>query len=173
MRRVSIYLYITCTILIIVSVLFGCNAQPLEPVKSPIPTVSLSESTSNPNSPIPTPAVGLAHWNVTPEPGKAILRGRVVVQSNFLLGELYLGKVIPTSDPNVELVELDESSSPRAIIDRATGAFIFLNVDPGKYGLIAWEPMRSVLVKDPQTGSTLFITLSVGQVKDIGTLFIP
>lgn len=171
MRRMFIYLCIAWAILIAVSVLVGCSAQSLEPMKSPVSNII--QTSSGLSSPILTPVTELAHWNVTPDPGKAILRGRVIVQPNFLLGELYLGKAVPTSDPNVDLVELDENSSPRAIIDRVTGEFIFLNVDPGKYGLVAWEPMRSILVNDPQTGSTLFITLSAGQVKDIGTLFIP
>lgn len=173
MRRVFKYFCIACVTMIPVSVLSGCSVQPLEPMKSPISTISINEVPSVSSSPVPTPAAELTHWNITPNPGKAILRGRVIVQPNFLLGELYLGKAVPTSDPNVDLIELDENSSPRAVIDRTTGEFIFLNVEPGKYGLIAWEPMRSILVNDPETGSTLFVILSAGQVKDIGTIFVP
>ncbi|MEM3485496.1 MAG: hypothetical protein QXI12_07720 [Candidatus Methanomethyliaceae archaeon] len=162
MRQVFKCFCIACVTLNPVFVLFGCSTQLLESMKSPILTSS-----------IPTPMAGLTRWTITPDPGKAILRGRVIVRPHFLLGELYLGKAVPTSDPNVELIELDENSSPRAIIDRTTGEFIFLNVEPGKYGIIAWEPMKSILVNDPETGSTLFVILSAGQVKDIGTIFVP
>lgn len=167
MRRILGCLYIAWATLFAAAALFGCNALPSEPMTSPIAT------TEGANSVISTPPSEIIHWDITPNPGKAILKGRVIVQPNFLLGELYLGKAVPTSDPNIDLIELDEKASPRAILNRVTGEFIFLNVDPGKYGLVAWEPMRSILVNDPQTGSTLFITLSAGQVKDIGTLLIP
>lgn len=162
MSRIN--LYFLGVLLTLVFLSNGCSMQ-------------LSKSNETPSSlrsPVPTSTVESILWNIiTPEPGKAILRGRVIVQPNFLLGELYLGKAVPTSDPRIELIELEEKASPRAIINRATGDFIFLNVNPGKYGLIAWEPMRSMPVNDPKTGSTLFITLHAGQIVDIGTLFIP
>jgi len=171
MRRVFI-LYIVL-ILGIVTALFGCNVRPTEHMKSPISIRPSGEVPTRLGSPVQTPATGLTDWDITPVPGKAILRGRVIVQPDFLLGELYLGKAVPTSNPNVDLVELDEKTAPRAIINRATGEFIFLDVEPGKYGLIAWEPMNSLLVKDPQTGYTLFVTLLADQVIDVGTLLIP
>jgi hypothetical protein len=159
--------------IIFILILAGCKVQPKEHMKSSILTTLVGKETINSISPIETPMVGLMYWNITPAPGKAILRGRVIVQPHFLLGELYLGKAVPTSDPNVDLVELDEKTAPRAIINRATGEFIFLNVEPGKYGLIAWGPMNSILVNDPQTGYTLFVTLLSDQIIDVGTLIIP
>ena len=172
MQRVFTYLSIAWT-LSIVFALFGCNVQPTEPMKSPISIPLSGEASTRLGSPVQTPATGLTDWNITPVPGKAILRGRVIVQPDFLLGELYLGKAVPTSNPNVDLIELDEKTAPRAIINRSTGEFIFLDVEPGKYGLVAWEPMNSLLVKDPQTGYTLFVTLLADQVIDVGALLIP
>jgi len=160
-------------VLSIIFVLFSCNVQPMEHMKSPVLTPLSGEEATSSVSPIQTPVAGLTYLNITPAPGKAILRGRVIVKPNFLLGELYLGKAVPTSDPNIDLVELDEKTAPRAIINRATGEFIFLNVEPGKYGLVAWGPMNSLLVNDPQTGYTLFVTLLADQVIDVGTLIIP
>ncbi len=173
MRHILNRLCIACATLSVVFALFGCGAPPIEPMTSPVSTMLSGKATTSLSSPVQTPVVGLSEWNITPVPGKAILRGRITVQPNFLLGELYLGKAVPTSDPNVDLIELDEKTAPRAIINRSTGEFIFLNVEPGKYGLVAWEPMSSLLVKDPQTGYTLFVTLIADQVIDIGTLLIP
>ncbi len=168
MRQVLNDPCIACFVLVIFFAIAGCNAKP-EPGKSPVFDRGVTTSTS----PVPTPTTVFTDWNATPVPGKAILRGRVIAQSNFLLGELYLGKAVPTSDPNVDLVELDEKTSPKAVLNRTTGEFIFLNVEPGKYGLIAWEPMSSILINDPQTRHTLFITLSADQVVDVGTILIP
>lgn len=167
MRQVLNYPYVACCVLVIFFAVAGCNAKS-EPGKSPV-----FDERATLFSPVPTPTTVFTDWNATPVPGKAILRGRVIVQSNFLLGELYLGKAVPTSDPNVDLIELDEKTSPRAVLNRTTGEFIFMNVEPGKYGLIAWEPMSSILINDPQTGHTLFITLLPNQVVDAGTIFIP
>ena len=70
-------------------------------------------------------------------------------------------------------VELDHDNSPRALVDRGTGRFIFVDAEPGKYGLIAWEPMSSAPVPDPETGETLFFEVSADEVLDLGTLHFP
>jgi len=112
--------------------------------------------------------------NATPTPGTDILRGRIEITSpTVLLGELFLAKAVSTSDPKVDLLELDEANSPRALLNRKTGDFIFLNVEPGKYGLIVWEPMNSAPVNDPSTGETLFIELPPNHIVDVGILYFP
>ena len=143
------------------------------------PTVTTSQETSAPSesvleSPIATPVVSPIDWDATPEAGKANLRGRILItEQTALLGELFLAAAVPTSDPDILLLELDEKNSPRALIDRNTWEFIFLNIEPGKYGLITWEPMQSAPVADPETGNTLYIDLSADQVHDVGTLYFP
>jgi len=135
----------------------------------PKPTVAVQAS-----SPMPTPPPGLPNWDADPEPGKAILRGHIeLTRPSALLGELFLAKAMPTSDPNIDLLELDESESPRASIDRSTGQFVFLNVEPGKYGIVAWEPMSSSPLNDPAKEETLMLVLPADQVTDVGTLYFP
>ena len=113
-------------------------------------------------------------WDAQPAPGTANLRGRLVLADQaILLGELFLAKAVPTDNPEVKLLELDEKTSPRATIDRATGDFLFLNVEPGEYGLIAWEPMSSAAVNDPKTGETFYVQLTPDEVTDTGTLSFP
>lgn len=125
-------------------------------------------------SPIPTPVIGTADWEATPEAGKANLRGQIVItEETYFLGELYLAAAVPTSNADVFLLELDEENSPRALLDHTTWRFVFRNVEPGKYGLIAWEPMQSAPITDSETGETLYIDLSAGDVHDVGILFFP
>jgi len=161
--------------------LAGCGGTP-EPV--PADNTQTSPPATEPaqptddggdaiQSPLPTPQVDLP-WDAEPAEGAAIVRGRIeIVQAGVLLGELYLAKAVPTTNPEVELLELDEDNSPRAQLDRSTGQFIFVDVEPGKYGLIVWEPMSSGPVPDPETGETLFFEVSAGEVKDLGTLYFP
>jgi hypothetical protein len=152
----------------------GCNgtATPTvgEVTSSPIATPGGTIA----ESPLPTPGPGLPEWNAQPAPGTSNLRGRLVItDQTILLGELLLAKAVPTDNPEVSLLELDEKTAPRAIIDRATGEFVFSNVEPGKYGLIVWEPMSSAPVNDPSTGQTLYVQLTSGEVTDVGTLNLP
>ena len=146
-------------------------------------TVPGGEATSSPlatpggtaaESPLPTPGPGLPDWDARPASGMANLRGSLVLTDRtILLGELFLAKAMPTDNPEVYLLELDEKTAPRAMIDRATGQFLFTNVEPGTYGLIVWEPMSSASVNDPKTGQTLYIQLTSDEVTDVGTLTFP
>lgn len=110
----------------------------------------------------------------TPLPGKAVICGRLhLTTPTVLVGELYLGQAVPTTDPNIELISLDEQNAPKAQIDRETWEFIFTNVDPGRYGIIVWEPTNSSPIDDPKTGETLFIDVSPNSTINVGTLYFP
>jgi len=110
----------------------------------------------------------------TPSPGKAVIYGKLHLTSpTVLVGELYLGQAVPTTDPNIELISLDEQSAPKAQIDRETWEFIFTDVNPGRYSIIVWEPMNSSPIDDPRTGETLFIDVSPDSIINVGTLYFP
>lgn len=162
-------------ILLIALLCAGCGQND----EQPVPTATSSGDGPAPgetalDSPIPTPIVTNLDLDATPEPGKANLKGRIVItEQTALLGELYLAAAVPTSNPEIYLLELDEEGSPRALLDRNTWDFIFLNVEPGKYGLIAWEPLQSSPIDDAETGETLFIDLAADEVHDIGVLYFP
>lgn len=143
--------FTSCLFIIILCTASGCS-RPTTGNISPLET----------SSPLPTPL-----------PGKAIVRGRILTSPTAILGELYLAKAVPTSNPDIDLLELDESQAPRALINRNTGEFAFINVAPGKYGIIAWEPMSSAPISDPMSKETLFIELRAGQVADLGELYFP
>jgi hypothetical protein len=173
--RLSIKTLSLFVILLLALLCVGCGQD--EEQVSPTATVAEEGSTTTESpldSPIPTPGTSTLDLAATPEAGKANLRGRIVItEETYLLGELYLAAAVPTSDPDIYLLELDEENSPRALLDRNTWDFVFLNVEPGKYGLIAWEPMQASPISDSETGDTLYIDLAAGDVQDIGILFFP
>jgi hypothetical protein len=170
------------TILLLVT---GCGGTPTAGLdqtnQTPPPATQPLPATDEPGtpegeamqSPLSPPAVELP-WDAAPAEGKAIVRGQIeVLEPGVLLGELFLASAVPTTNPEVDLLELDHDNSPSALLDRTTGRFMFLNVEPGKYGLVVWEPMSSAPVPDPETGETLFFEFSAGEVKDLGTLRFP
>jgi hypothetical protein len=165
-------------VLLVLSLVIGACARPAEKATPSQSTSSDSpiaaQEQSSPLSPPASPSTEL-DMNVKPSPGKAVLKGRIdrSQPSNVLLGEMFLGKAVPTSNPEVDLIELDEKTAPKALVRRDTGDFIFIDVEPGKYGLIVWQPTDSHLVDDPKTQQTLFVTLEPNQTQDVGTLRLP
>lgn len=152
--------------------LIGCTATP-QP--TPLPLISpVDTSVVQVASPFSTPIPDLSGWNDMPASGKGAIRGYIrVTQTTVLLGELFLAKAVATSDPNISLLELDENASPRAVINRATDQFIFTNIEPGKYGLIVWEPMSSFPLNDPETQQTLFFEVEANDIVNLGILTVP
>lgn len=155
----------------------GCSVQATQLTPNTTTISPLFQSEISPqmtNSPMTIHPSEPINLDATPQSGKANLRGHIETrETNVLLGELFLAKAVSTSNPEIDLLELDETTAPRAQIDRATGNFIFINVEPGKYGLIAWEPLNSITISDPKSGGTLFIELMPNQITDIGTLYYP
>ena len=169
--------YLVCALFLIMFTLAGCGGggetetPESRSTESPLPTPDLAPDVS---SPIQTPSPGrLPDWDAEPEPGKAIIRGRVDIPSFVLLGELFLAKAVPTSNPDIDLLELDEENDPRASLNHDTGEFVFVNVEPGKYGVIALEPMGAAPLSDLETGETFFVEFLADQVVDIGILYYP
>lgn len=132
-------------------------------------------------SPISTPSgteiyadIRPAEWDATPEPGMAVVKGQIQLSlPSALLGELFLAKAMATSNPEIELLELDQENAPMAVIARESMAFVFLNIEPGRYGIIAWEPMNAMVLNDPATGQTLYIDVKADDVIDVGVLSFP
>lgn len=113
-------------------------------------------------------------WNATPQVGKSIIKGKLIIEnSSILVGELYLANAVPTSNPDVFLLELDQERAPKAIIDRKTGRFIFRDVIEGIYGIIVWEPLNSFPINDRYNGQTLFIDVRANKIIELGDVHIP
>lgn len=155
----------------------GCVELTEMPVtQSSLPTPDSQDvvPVSSTVSPVATPIPDLPGWDIRPDPGKGNIRGYIeIAQSSVLLGELFLAQSVPTSNPDINLLELDELVAPRAVIDRNSYQFLFTNIEPGEYGLIVWEPMNSFPVNDPSTQQTLFFEVKANEVVDLGVLSIP
>ncbi len=136
---------------------------------SPYPEISQRQPRISPENVIDFNTI----WNSKPKNDKSIIRGNIkILNSSILLGELYLAKAVSTSNPEIFLLELDQSTAPRAFIDRTTGNFIFVDIEPDTYGIIAWEPMNSFPLNDSK-GNTLYIQAQPGKIVDLGEIFIP
>lgn len=87
------------------------------------------------------------------------------------LGQLpvYLGKILKSSLGKDSLVELDKDVAPKAEPD-GQGNFTFVNVPPGRYGLMLDTPRGPVLLNDQATGGDFIIEVQAGQTNDLGDL---
>lgn len=112
----------------------------------------------------------------TPSGDASVVHGIVLKQATrepFDNGlDLFLGEVLRNTAGEQSMAGLDRQTAPIATID-ASGAFVFTNVAPGEYALIASSPLNQVLVpdmKDP-TKDTL-VTVEGGKAYDLGTLVL-
>ena len=177
MKNKNVFCWIF-TISIVFFLLVGCSGldEKTTLTQSPLATPDPQGPASGAGaiSPLATPISDLPGWSTEPDSGKSNIRGYIsITQSSVLLGELFLAKSVPTSNPDIYLLELDEQTAPRAVIDRDSYQFLFTDIEPGEYGLIVWEPMNSFPVNDPKTQQTLFFEVKAGEVVDLGILPIP
>jgi hypothetical protein len=174
--RVRFLLFV---VLILMSVtVAGCAGEEATPEGSTAAVSPLPQKPSRPSvaddSPLSAPPSEPIDFDVKPAPGKAVLKGQIeLTMETILIGELFLATAVPTSNPEIDLLDLDTEAAPKAAIDRSTWQFIYVDIEPGKYGIIVWEPLSSAPVNDPETGKTLYIELSPDQIADIGVLKIP
>jgi hypothetical protein len=133
---------------------------------------SLPAFTSLPPSPI-TPTIVITSPPPTPQttvtfptsqPGMGTVQG---VLARGMGGDLYLAKLLP--DDEFPLFELEMEVSPKAIMSEM-GEFIFINVPPGRYGLVFWTPLNSSLINDPRTDTTLVISVEADKPINMGEI---
>ncbi len=82
---------------------------------------------------------------------------------------LYLARVIVGSDGQERAASFSQQTAPRARTDDQ-GAFRFVNVPPGRYGLVIDIVIESYLLNDPTSGASLLLTVEGPQVVDLGEL---
>jgi hypothetical protein len=86
---------------------------------------------------------------------------------------LFLGDVSGRED-GFPIVAVDRQRSPKAFPSSTTGRFVFIDVPPGEYGLVYWDPDASFLVDRPdKAGESLIITVTPGSTQDVGVLQVP
>jgi hypothetical protein len=82
---------------------------------------------------------------------------------------LYLGEIIKDSEGEERVASLNRSASPRTYTD-PDGSFQFINVPPGRYGLILDTVIEAYLLSDPQTGASFAMTVNSGETLELGDL---
>lgn len=89
---------------------------------------------------------------------------------------VYLAELLPLQSDlpeyqNAYVPALDRASAPNAE-SSPEGAVTFSNVEPKKYALTVMGPFGPILVKDPKSGTEIFVEISAGKVNEMGTLSV-
>ena len=122
-------------------------------------------------------AIRLPESLVIPEPGKdtGIVIGQLVSgpDSQPVLGALYLARMInPDEGDMPPIVAFSDSTDPLAVQDQ-TGRFLFIDISPGDYALMIWNPVTSTVIQDEKTKEYRIIEVKAGEMTDLGTITLP
>ncbi len=104
----------------------------------------------------------------TPSAGKSVLTGQLELSaaaSDYTMTGLYLTPV--SAGGGQPEVKFSVETSLVAAQEIGTGRFAFADVPPGEYALVVWTSMNAYPIQD-STGNTMFLTLTAGEVKDLG-----
>lgn len=82
---------------------------------------------------------------------------------------LYLAETLRDDQGADSLAAFDRLRSPRTVTD-SQGRFAFVNVNPGKYGLVLDTIINSYLLLWPGEQEAILIELREGETADLGTL---
>ena len=149
--------------------ILGACTQDTEP---PPPTDAIAESpllpTESPLIPTPTPA--LLPRDHTPSPDLGIVQGELELEGEPAAERtMYLAPLVSTGG-EMEVAALDPVTDPRAESD-ASGYFVFLDVEPGRYALGINSPIGPVLIRGDDGGEIL-AEVEGGQITDLGVVQI-
>jgi protocatechuate 3,4-dioxygenase beta subunit len=117
---------------------------------------------------IPTPKI-VPTQTTNPEYG--IVTGTILLAGNPVAGKiLYLAELIVSTDGQEIAAGLNPASSPMAITDE-NGYFKFVNVQPGRYGMIIDTGISSSLVMMPNSpNEAIKIQVESKSKIDMGTM---
>ena len=116
---------------------------------------------------------------VKPAVGKGNVKGTLIRSplnknsSILLAGDLYLSTLIKSDNklfPPASSVT--PGKNPRAIVDQATGDFIFQDAPPGEYALFVLDPSRNYVI-ERKLGEPYFVTVTANQINDLGRVQLP
>jgi hypothetical protein len=151
---------------LVVSMLVACSNPPTpEPAQSPLSPVATPQATAQ--------AAPLAALMPTSQAGYGTVTGRLVSQGTDRPLDnktVYLGAITDASDTNFSVAALDKFS-PMFTTD-GQGNFIFIDVPPGRYGLILESVLDTVLLADLSTGKEIVIVVAADQTIDLGKIEI-
>ncbi len=184
-------------ILLIAILAAGCGgeaAQTLEPTDAPAPSAEPVDAYPYPMDQ-PTVPVGISAYPgpegtaaetsqlptmvpvldvPSPASGLGVVTGFLLVGGEggqpYFGNAVYLGHALAPSDPAFPpMISLSETEDPLAVMDQ-TGRFLFVDVEPGTYGLMLWSPVGSAPMQDPVTGTYMLIEVKAGETVDLGVI---
>mgnify|MGYP000706048733 CR=1 FL=1 len=156
--------------LMFVILLVGCGASEEE---TPTPLVSPLTQVS----PVGTPVVDFAPTPVSPpSSGTGTVQGRLVDYetgvTELINGlPLYLGSLVEMDPGDSYVITMSPSQAPSTWVD-TQGYFAFTDITPGTYALVIWTPMNTWVLSDPETQNSILVTITEGQINDVGEIFV-
>ncbi len=106
---------------------------------------------------------------VTPAPDTGVVVGVILYNGEPVARyTLYLAEVIKDEQGQDSVAALKRISSPRTATNDQ-GQFVFLNVPPGKYGLVLDLVQSAYLLHDPKSNEQIILTVTANEEVDIGT----
>jgi hypothetical protein len=140
------------------------------PLPNPTPTPTIAVIESQATSVVPNSLTLEQAVLLKPATGGALVAGRLINNATNKpapMAWLYLAGVIgPDNNPQVWL---DISKAPLSISNQ-DGVFYFQNVKPGKYAVIVWSPITTVMIDEPGSPYTLLFRLAADEVKNLHDL---
>lgn len=95
---------------------------------------------------------------------KILLNDQPIPETLFFLAD-----VLKSAEGLEIATSLDRTTAPRAFSDEE-GIVRFINLPPGRYGLILYEGMNSYLLLNPNDGQAILVTVNSNREIDLGTM---
>jgi hypothetical protein len=159
---------------LLLALLAACSAQPT-PTSAPTsastqaayPSVSETKPTDS-GYPLPKASENIQVVPTT-QPGSGVVIGKLMLKGKPLVNNaIGLGQVLK-SDSGAELATaFDRIASPQTSTG-PDGSFIFVNVPPGRYGLIFTETPETYLLLKPGLEEAILVAVDADKTSDLGT----
>jgi hypothetical protein len=134
-------------------------SSPIDQSAYPAPAKETQPESSLESEPSPTP---------DPEAGR--VSGRILRNNDPAVDiTLYLAEVLKDSQGNELIASFSKADSPRTNTD-LEGYFTFINIAPGRYGLVLDTVVDSYFLHYPDNDKEIIVTVEKGKEVNIGEL---
>jgi hypothetical protein len=170
---------------ILIFILLGLSACSPAPTQAPSrvpPTATLQTNSSgypepsvvaNPQAAYPMPTVDYSNTGPLPTDDPADGKVRAVIFNNgapVAYTVFFLADVMKDPKTGLELgTSLDRNNAPKAVSAK-DGQIEFVNVPPGRYGLILLDGTSTYLLVNPDDGKAILLTVTAGSLIDLKQL---
>lgn len=128
------------------------------PVQSPYPYPDIEQPVFIPS---PTP---------TKDPTLGIVKGRLLEGKNPVINySIFLAEVRKDAKGTELAAKFSPVDSPR-VETQPDGAFLFVNVVPGRFALIFYTGLNAFLINIPDKTDPIIFTVDAGETVDLGDL---